>query len=443
MINYDYYKNIIQRHLPKNFWSEDTATADIIIQKAYSTYLEDIQGKKYIDLTSQWSTNNVGNVHPEVLEAVIEGLKQYGFLIYGLNIHRPLLDLTVELLKIAPSTNLTRVAIELSGTGAVDAAVKFAIASKKRPHLISFLGQYHGYYTGTLNYGPQNADMRKHFETFIGGNTILLPYPYGYRAPKGMSAEEWGGFIIDYIEDYVIKYIAAEDRIAAILFEPIACESGVWIPPNSFIYGLRRITKKYGWFLIADEVMTGFGRTGKWFAIQHWGIDAEIVPLGKGMSGGLFPIAGVYGSDDAMAAEDVDYGTTFGGHPAGCLAAIANINVMKKERLVEMSLKLGEKALKFISDWPDKYEIVGDVRGKGLLIGIELVTDKKSKQRNIMAAVNVYREAIRNGVLPLMDRGDWTIRIQPPLNIEEDVLLYALEVLEQSIKKVDKDLKNT
>jgi 4-aminobutyrate aminotransferase-like enzyme len=144
-----------------------------------------------------------------------------------------------------------------------------------------------------------------------------------------------------------------------------------------------------------------------------------------------------------MAAEDVDYGTTFGGHPAGCLAAIANINVMKKERLVEMSLKLGEKALKFISDWPDKYEIVGDVRGKGLLIGIELVTDKKSKQRNIMAAVNVYKEAIRNGVLPLMDRGDWTIRIQPPLNIEEDVLLYALEVLEQSIKKVDKDLKNT
>jgi len=436
------YWEIIRKHLPKNFWVEDSSTADFIVKRAYSSFLEDLDGKIYIDLTSQWSTNNVGNVHPEVLKAAIEGLQQFGFLIYGLNIHRPLLDLVVELVKIAPSPRLSRVAVELSGTGAVDGAVKFAMKGKKRPHLISFLGQYHGYYTGTLNYGPQSADIRKYFESFIGNNTILLPYPYAYRTPKGMSKEEWGGYIVDYIEDYVIKYIAAEDRIAAILFEPIACEAGVWIPPDSFIKGLRKITKKYDWFLIADEVMTGFGRTGKWFAIQHWGIDAEIVPLGKGISGGIFPIAAIYGTDEAMASEEVEYGTTFGGHPAGCLAAIANINVIKKEKLVEKSYELGEKALKRIMNWPDEYEIVGDVRGKGLLLGIEFVTDKESKGRNTKAAEKVYREALKMGVLTLMDSGDWTIRIQPPLNIEEEVLMKALDILEDVVKKVNKDLKD-
>ncbi|MEM1677357.1 MAG: aminotransferase class III-fold pyridoxal phosphate-dependent enzyme, partial [Nitrososphaerota archaeon] len=180
---------------------------------------------------------------------------------------------------------------------------------------------------------------------------------------------------------------------------------------------------------------------GKWFAIQHWGIDVDLMPLGKGMSGGIFPIAAVYGSEEAMAKEPVEYGTTFGGHPAGCLAAIANIRVIEKYKLVENAERLGSKVLKRIKDWPEKYEIVGDVRGKGLVIGIEFVKDKKLKTRNPESARTVYFECIKRGVLPLMDVGDWTLRLQPPLNIEEEVLMYAVDVIEDCIKIAEKEFK--
>ncbi|MCS7125794.1 MAG: aminotransferase class III-fold pyridoxal phosphate-dependent enzyme [Aigarchaeota archaeon] len=435
------YFEMARKYLPASLWASGSIVTSFIVERAEGSYLIDVEGRRFIDLTSQWSTNNVGNVNEEVLRAAIEGLKQYGFIIYGLNLHKAVFDLVVELLRIRPSQKLTRVALELSGTGAVDAAVKFAVKSKKRPHIISFLGQYHGYYTGTLGYGPESADARKYFENFYGNSAVLLPYPDCYRKPEYMSCEEYGKFIIDYIEDIVLRYQVAPDRISGVLFEPIACEAGVWIPPDSFIHGLRRLADNYGWFLIADEVMTGFGRTGKWFAIQHWNIDVELMPLGKGISGGIFPIAAVYGSEEAMATEPVEYGTTFGGHPAGCLAAVANIRVMEKYNLVENSERLGWKVLKRIKEWPDRYEIVGDVRGKGLAIGIEFVKDKRLKTRNPESARTVYFECIKRGVVPLMDMGDWTLRIQPPLTIEEEVLMHAVDVIEESIRLAEKEFK--
>lgn len=435
------YFELARKYLPINFWSAESIVAGFIVEKAEGSYLIDVEGRRYIDLTSQWSTNNVGNVNEEVLQAAIEGLKQFGFIIYGLNLHRAVFDLVEELIRIRPSPRLTRVALELSGTGAVDAAVKFAVKVKKRPHIISFLGQYHGYYTGTLGYSPEGSDSRRYFETFYGNAAVLLPYPDCYRRPEYMSCEEWGKFVIDYIEDFVLRYQVSPDRVAGVLFEPIACEAGVWIPPDSFIYGLRRLADTYGWFLIADEVMTGFGRTGRWFAIQHWGIDVELMPLGKGISGGIFPIAAVYGSEEAMATEPVEYGTTFGGHPAGCLAAVANIRFIEKHRLVERSERLGAMVLKRIRDWPERYEIVGDVRGKGLTIGIEFVKDKRAKTRNPESARTVYFECIKQGVIPLMDIGDWTLRLQPPLTIEEEVLMHAVDVIEESIRLAEKEFR--
>ncbi|MDW8084169.1 MAG: aspartate aminotransferase family protein [Candidatus Caldarchaeum sp.] len=435
------YLNMAKKYLPKSLWNPESIVADLIIERAEDSYVFDVEGKKYIDLTSQWSTNNIGNVNKEVLEAAVQGLKQYGFLIYSLNLHKAMFELVSELIQISPSKRLTRVALELSGTGAVDAAVKFAVKVKKRPHIISFLGQYHGYYTGTLGYGPEGADARSYFENLYGNSAILLPYPDCYRRPEHMTSEEWGKFIIEYLEEWVLQYQASPERISGVLFEPIACEAGVWIPPDSFIYGLARLAKEYDWFLIADEVMTGFGRTGKWFAMQHWNVDVDLMPLGKGISGGIFPIAAVYGSDDAMASEPVEYGTTFGGHPAGCLAAAANIRAFKKYKIVEKAAELGEKGLKAIKDWPERYEVVGDVRGRGLLYGIEFVSDKRRKTRNPQSARNVYMNSIKNGVIPLMDSGDWILRIQPPLTISEEDLMNALMVIEESIKKEDKEFR--
>jgi 4-aminobutyrate aminotransferase-like enzyme len=399
--------------------------------------LTDVEGHKYIDLTAQWATNNIGNIEPSVTDIAIQGLRRYGFLIPFISPHKPLFDLAEKLLQIAPCKRLTRVSYEATGTGAVEAAVKLAISSKQRPLLLSFIGEYHGFSLGGINYGSVSSETRWYFESFQGG-VIFAPYPNTYRQPPSMTPEEWADWILyDYIEDTLLNYIADHDRIAGVLFEPIIAEAGIWVPPDNFIYGLRKLADKHDWFLICDEVESGFARTGKMFAIEHWGIDVDLIPMAKGLSGGTIPIGAILGSDEAMAS-DTSVGTTFGGHPAACMAAIATIDYMLKNRLNERAMRLGEKALARMKEWKDHFEIVGDCRGRGLLLGAEIVTDKRTKTRDPTRAEAIFRECVRNGVLPLMSAGDCVIRVEPPLNIDDELLEKALDVMEAAISTVSK-----
>lgn len=242
-----------RRLFPKYFWAEETRHASILLSSAHGSSLVDVDGKEYIDLTSQWSTNNLGNVHPEVLKATVEALERYGFLIYWMNPHLPMLDLAQRLVEVRPSSNLTRVFLELSGTGAAEGAVKYAVEARERPVVLGFMGQYHGLSIGAGVFGALTSEARRHWEAYAGG-AVHAPYPAISRRPEGMSPEEYGGWVLDFIRDELLERVVAPDRIAGAIFEPVALEAGTWIPPKRFVRGLRTLCDDHGWVFIDDEV---------------------------------------------------------------------------------------------------------------------------------------------------------------------------------------------
>jgi 4-aminobutyrate aminotransferase-like enzyme len=422
-----------KRLMPRYFWSDEKRLASIMLAGAKGATLLDVDGREYIDLSSQWGTNNLGNVHPEVYRRTVEALERYGFLIYFMNPHVPMLELARGLLGVRPSPNLTRVFLELSGTGAAEGAVKHAVEASRRPLILSFMGQYHGLSIGANNIGSLYATERRYWEAFLGG-VIHAPYPFSFRRPKGMSQEDYGQWVLDFIERQILEHIAAPDRIAGVILEPVACEAGVWIPPAGAVRGLKQLCETHGWFFIADEVEAGLGRTGRMWSIEHYGVAPDLVSIGKAISGGLMPIAAVLGSEETMGEAEVAAGTTFGGHPAACVAATTTLEVMVRDGLPERSAKLGAEALKRAREW-EELDLVGEVRGLGLCIGVELVKGKDSGESNPDMARRVFFDCIEHGTILLTNYGDGVLRIQPPLTIPGELLERALETLEDSLRR--------
>lgn len=427
-----------KRFPPKSWMSE----AAVIVKKAEGSCLTTLDGKKIIDFTSQWQSNNVGNVHPEVLEASVDALKRYGFLIPALGMVPEAYELAEKLVEISPGKRFSRVTYEVSGTEAVEAGVSYSLAYKDRPLIISFIKQYHGMSLGAKNIGSLSSDIRRFNETFQGG-VLFAPYPLTYGVPFKESPEEYADFCLWYIEDHILKYISRPDRIAGILFEPIIGEGGCWIPPDNFIPGLKKLADEYDWALICDEVLVGFGRTGKMWSIEHWNIDTDLMPIGKALSGGLMPLAGCMGTEEAMGGTEAYSCSTFGGHPASYAAALKNIEIIEREKLCDRAARLGEEALKRMKEWVGEYEIVGDARGKGLMLAIDMIKAKKKPgmfPENVEVAEKTYYQSIEEEVLPLWGTGDTHLRIVPPLNIPKELLDQGLAKMEEAIKKIQKSL---
>ncbi len=432
----DYYWKKYEAYFPKYFWADETRLANVVLKSAKGSTLMDVDVKEYIDLTSQWSTNNLGNVHPEILEATVDALERYGFLIYFMNPHLPMIELAEKLLEIRPSSNLTRVFLELSGTGASEAAVKHAIEGSNRPLILSLMGQYHGLSIGATAIGSLGARWRRHWEAFSGG-AVHSPYPIVYRKPEGMTDNQYGEWCLGFLEDQVLRYVAHPERIAGVIFEPVALEAGVWIPPANFVRGLKKLSEQHGWFFIADEVEAGLGRCGTMWSIEHFGVAPDMMSIGKALGGGLMPISAVLGDDRAMSEHEVVAGTTFGGHPAACVAAKTAIGILVRDRIAERSAKVGAAALKRVKEW-EELPIVGDTRGLGLAIGVELVTSRKTKARALKTTRSVFFDCVKNGAIPLYDYDMNVLRIQPPLTIEEDVLGRALDIMEECLRRASR-----
>ena len=393
----------------------------------------DVDGNEYIDFSSGWASNNVGNVHPEVLEAVIDALKKYGF-VYN---HPLAFELAEKLVEITPE-NLTRVTLEVSGTEAAEAAVSYALTAREKPLMISFMGSYHGDSIGARIIGAHEASRKKYFEAMQGG-VLFVPYPRTYKIPSWMTPDEYADFILWYIDELLLEYISDPDRIAGVLFEPMMAEGGNYIPPRRFFVKLRELADKYNWFLICDEVLTGFGRTGRFWGIEHYGTKVDAIVTAKGLTGGLVPIGAVIMSD-GMAGEKRAYsGSTFAGCPAGCAAALKTIEIIYRDNLLDYVSRMGEEALKVMKTWPEKYDIIVDSRGIGFLLATSVETGK-GDELDVEIARRIFIEAKREGVWPIWD-DEPHIRIYPPLNIEEELLFKGLEGIERAIKKVEEEYK--
>ena len=263
-----------------------------------------------------------------------------------------------------------------------------------------------------------------------------MPYPYCYRCPMGQTYPGCEYKCIDFIREYLRKVIPPEE-VAGVITEPIQGSSGYIIPPPEYYPQLKELCDEYGWLFIADEVQTGLGRSGKMFAIEHWGVVPDIICLAKALSGGMAPLGAMIARSDVMDWEPGVHASTFGGNLVACAAAVEALKIIDEEKLVKRAADLGEHALKRLQEWQERSKIIGDVRGKGLLLAIELVKDKRTKEFAVKERDMVVREALDRGLI-VFRGGKSIIRIAPPLIMSRSELDLGLDLLEESLLEVER-----
>jgi 4-aminobutyrate aminotransferase len=403
--------------------------------EAAGANVRDADGNVYVDLTAAFAVAGVGHANPRVVEAV---RAQAGRLMHGMgDVHPP--DVKVALLEklaeVAPA-GLTRGVLANSGAEAVEAALKTAAIATGKPRVLAFHGGYHGLTYGALTVSGRE-EFREPFVAQLAANAVFAPYPYAYRSPFGSGdPAEVAAACLRYVEYLLDVPGTAGEQIGAILVEPVQGRGGDVVPHASFLPGLRRICDERGLLLILDEIYTGFGRTGRMFACEHTGVIPDLMAIGKGLTGGM-PLAACLGTDAAMGAWPRSTGeaihtSTFLGHPLGCAAALAAIGVLEDERLVERSATLGGELKARLEAMTGDHPHVGEVRGLGMMIGVELVRDRATREPAPELAGRVVVEALKRGVL-LLGGGIYgnVLSFSPPFVIAQAQLDAALAVLDE------------
>ena len=408
------------------------AARQIVVDKAEGDFIWDMDGKRYIDFQNGWATNPVGNAHQEVIEAVHAAHKRYGF-----HYDHPLrYELAEKLLAIMPDKALSRFNYEVSGTEAAEAAVHLALTYTKRQYIISFSSCYHGNSIAGKLLSGLGGKYNRYLEAWTGG-VIRAPYPYNNSMPAGMSQEQYVDYCLWYLDNHIPDSMVPRDNIAGILIEPGLAEGGNWIPSKEFLQGIRSICDKNDWLMISDEVLTGLGRTGKMWGIDHYDVVQDILVVGKNLSGGIEPCAGIAARDEILGHNDAfSSGSTFAGTPAGCAAGIKTLELYERLDLVNNAARLGRIAQEIMSGW-EQYDIVRQVRGNGLLMGVafhEPQQDSGAKDWWVSRAVR--EEMLRQGVWAISDRED-AIRMYPALNCDEAVLREGLAIMQSAIEHVN------
>ena len=319
-----------------------------------------------------------------------------------------------------------------SGAEAVECALKLARYHTKRQQVIAFFGAFHGRTMGALSLTASKPQQKRRFSPLVPGVTHVR-YPDVYRGCEGgpQDADKFALGCARYIEDKLFKTILAPEEVAAIFVEPIQGEGGYVVAPTIFMQELRRICDKHGILLVVDEVQSGIGRTGKWFAVEHTGVHPDIVCMAKGIASGM-PLGVTMSKAEIMDWVPGSHASTFGGNPVCIAAALATLDVIEKEGLLHNSQQVGAHMMKRMADWPQKHKIVGDVRGRGLMIGIDIVKDQKTREYGAVERDRIVEAAFERGIL-FLGCGPSTIRIAPPLLVTKDEADVAIDVLEESI----------
>jgi len=405
--------------------------SQIIIDRAQGDYIWDLDGNRYIDFQNGWATNPIGNAHPEIIEAVDAAHRRFGF-----HYDHPLrYELAERLAEIMPAGALPRFSYEVSGTEAAEAAVNLALCFTQRRYVITFASSFHGNSLGTKLLSGLDSGGQRYMEAWSGG-VIKAPYPYSDFVPAGMTHAQYAEFCLWYIDNHIPASVVPRDNIAAIMVEPGLAEGGNWIPSTDFLQGLRRLCDKNDWLLIADEVLTGLGRTGRMWAVEHYDVVPDLLVVGKNLSGGIAPCAGVAARDDILGDNpESSSGSTFAGTPAGCAAGLKTLEIYERDNVVEQAARLGEAAAEAMSGWR-AYGVVNEVRQNGLLIGVSFRSPNDDEKDEWIAKA-IRSRMLDNGVWAISDR-ESNVRLYPALNMEEATLRDGLARMEEAIAHVDR-----
>ena len=405
-----------------------TITLPIVAQEGRGATLTDVDGNVFIDFTGGVGCLNVGHAHPRVIEAATEQIARFVHTDFTVVPYESYIELAERLLERAPFRGPAKAAFFNAGTEAVENAVKFARLYTKRPAVIAFEGAFHGRtllsMTLTSRPHPYKLGMGP-----LAPEVYRAPFPQDYRGPDAETA-------LAQLRQLFLTQVAAE-QVAAIIVEPVQGEAGFLPAPQVFMEGLRSICDEYGICLIADEVQTGFGRTGKLFAIEHYGVEPDLITVAKSIAGG-FPLSGVLGKAEIVdAAHDGAVGGTYVGNPVALAAALAVLDVIDEEGLIERASAIGETLRARMLAWQERFPAIGDVRGLGAMLAIELVEDRATKQPAPKLAQSVIDAAMERGLLLLKAgvHGN-VIRVLSPLVITDAELDEALAVWEDALAHV-------
>jgi 4-aminobutyrate aminotransferase len=413
-----------------------TRSYPLVAKRGRGIVVEDVDGNEFFDFSAGIAVTSTGHCHPEVVAAI---QKQAGELIHmsGTDFYyESLVTLAERLSKIAPMPGPHKIYYGNSGAEAVEGALKLARYHTKRQQVIAFFGAFHGRTMGALSLTASKPQQKRRFSPLVPGVTHVR-YPDVYRGCSGgpQDAEKFALGCARYIEDKLFKTILAPEEVAAIFVEPIQGEGGYVVAPTIFMQELRRICDKHGILLVLDEVQSGIGRTGKWFAVEHTGVHPDIVCMAKGIASGM-PLGVTLSKADIMDWSPGSHASTFGGNPVCIAAALATLDVIEKEGLLRNSYEVGDHMMKRMADWPKKHRIVGDVRGRGLMIGVEIVKDQNTREYGASERDRIVEQAFERGVL-FLGCGPSTIRIAPALVVTKDEADVAMDALEESIAVVE------
>ncbi len=403
---------------------------NFVADHAEGAYIYTDDGKKLLDFTSGIGVTNTGHCHPKVVEAIRE---QAGLFLHAqanIVIHKPMLQLIEELRKIVPPA-LDSFFFANSGAEALENAVKIAKAATGRPNIIVFNGSFHGRTAQTMALTTSKIGYRTGFAPLPAG-IYVSPFPYAFNL--GMSEEQASQYALEKLEYLLASQTAPKDT-AAILIESVMGEGGYIVPPTSFMKGLRELCDRHGIMLIFDEVQSGFGRTGKWFALEHFDVVPDIMTAAKGIASGM-PLSAVFSRTDIMKKLDVgSIGGTYGGNAVACAAGVATVRAMRDEKMLENATERGIQLMTGLRKFQEEYPQIGDVRGKGLMVGTEFIIDGSQAKAKQFVRDVIRSSEEKNLLLLSCGTYDNIVRWIPPLNVTGQQINDGLTIFADSLKE--------
>jgi 4-aminobutyrate aminotransferase len=402
------------------------------VKKAQGVWVHDVDGNLFLDFTAGIAVCATGHCHPLVVKAIKEQAERLLHMSGTDFYYEPQIALAEKLAALAPGEGSKKIYFGNSGAEAVEAAFKLARWHTRRELNIAFFGAFHGRTMGALSLTASKTIQKKHLYPFVPGITHI-PYAYCYRCPYNLCYPQCGLECVHWVEENLFRTTMPAEEVAAIFVEPIQGEGGYIVPPPEFHRELHKIAEKYGILYVVDEVQSGMGRTGMMFAIEHFGVVPDIMALAKGIASGM-PLGATVARSDIMDWEAGSHASTFGGNPVSCQAALTTMKLLE-EKLMANAEKQGRRLMGGLREMQESYECMGDVRGKGLMIGVELVKDRETKERASTWRAEILKSAFEKGLL-LLGCGENSIRFCPALTVSEREVDTCISIFEEAVRQV-------
>ena len=413
-----------------------TRAYPLVVEKGEGVYIEDVDGNRYLDFTSGIATTSTGHCHPAVVEKIISQSKKLINMTGTDFYYTSEIKLAEKLVTITPGKQPKKVFFTNSGTESNEAAMKLARYHTKRPLFISFIGGFYGRTMGSLSLSASKEVHRRGFAPFVPG-VSHVPYAYCYRCAYGLKADECDFYCVRWIKEELFRTKVPPEEVAAIFIEPIQGEGGYVFPPDGYLKKMEALAREFNILLVADEIQTGMGRTGRMFACEYDGVIPDIITIAKGIASGL-PLGAMVASSSVMTWVPGSHGNTFGGNPVACEAALTTIELLENS-LIENAAIVGAHILSKLKDMQNRHPVIGDIRGKGLMIGIEFVREQETKERAVKEREKIIAACFRKGLL-ILGCGQSTIRLMPPLILTIKDANTALAILEDAIDEVERGI---